>query len=290
MKNPVKKVAAIHDLSGFGRSSLTVIIPILSTMGIQACPLPTSILSTHTGGFGDYKFVDFTENMKGYIDHWDRLDLKFDSIYSGFLGSAEQIDIVAEFIKRFRADSEFVVVDPVMGDDGKTYSPFDNQMVERMKELVTHADIITPNMTEAAFLLDEDYPLEMEKNKIKDYLRRLTRMGPDIAIITSMPFDKAGKKTSVIAYNCRDQRFWQVNCDYVPTHFPGTGDIFASVIVGSMLQGDSLPLALDRAVQFTSTAIKTTYGYDYPNREGVLLEKVLENLKAPVLNHSYKLF
>ena len=112
MKNPVKKVAAIHDLSGFGRASLTVIMPILSTMGIQACPLPTSILSTHTGSFGDYQFVDFTDHMQDYINHWKRLDLKFDSIYSGFLGSTKQIDIVADFIKEFREDSEFVVVDP----------------------------------------------------------------------------------------------------------------------------------------------------------------------------------
>ena len=290
MKNPVKKVAAIHDLSGFGRASLTVIIPILSTMGIQACPIPTSILSTHTGGFGKPSFMDFTKHMKDYIKHWEELDLEFDSIYSGFLGSTKQIDIVADFIKRFGDNTEFVVVDPVMGDDGKTYGPFDNEMVRRMKELVTHADIITPNMTEAAFLLDEDYPLEMEKAKIKDYLLRLSEIGPEIVIITSLPFDQSEEKTSVIAYNQNDQRFWQVDCDYVPTYFPGTGDVFASVIVGSMLQGDSLPLALDRAVQFTSTAIKTTYGYDYPNREGVLLEKVLDNLKAPVMNHSYKLF
>ena len=290
MKNPVKKVAAIHDLSGFGRASLTVIIPILSTMGIQACPLPTSILSTHTGGFGNYKFVDFTDHMKDYINHWDELDLNFDSIYSGFLGSTKQIDIVSDFINKFREDCEFVVVDPVMGDNGKKYETFDNEMVNRMKDLIKYADIITPNMTEAAFLLEEEYPLEMEKTKIKSYLRRLSNMGPDIVIVTSMPYNQADEKTSVLAYNSYDQRFWQVDCDYVPTHFPGTGDIFASVIVGSMLQGDSLPLALDRAVQFTSTAIKTTYGYDYSNREGVLLERVLDNLKAPVYNHSYKLF
>ncbi len=290
MKNPVKKVAAIHDLSGFGRASLTVIIPILSTMGIQTCPLPTSILSTHTGGFGKPSFVDFTDNMNDIIQHWSELELEFDSIYSGFLGSTKQIDIVANFINKFGKNSEFIVVDPVMGDDGETYSTFDNEMIKRMKELVTHADIITPNMTEAAFLLDEDYPLNMDKDKIKDYLLRLSKMGPKIVIITSLPYDKSEEKTSVIAYNQNDNRFWKVDCDYVPTYFPGTGDVFASVIVGSMLQGDSLPLALDRAVQFTSTAIKTTYGYDYPNREGVLLEKVLENLKAPVFNHSYKLF
>ncbi len=290
MKNPVKKVAAIHDMSGFGRSSLTVIIPILSTMGIQVCPVPTSILSTHTGGFSDYKFIDLTEHLEEYIAHWKKLELEFNSIYSGFLGSVKQIDIVADFINFFGGDSEFIVVDPVMGDDGKKYATYTDQMVERMKELVSHADIITPNMTEAAFLLDEEYPLKMDKTLIKDYLHRLADMGPEIVIITSMPYNISAKKTSVIAYNSYDERFWRVDCDYIPTFYPGTGDVFASVLVGSMLQGDSLPLALSRSVQFTSTAIKTTYGYDYDNRDGVMLERVLENLKAPVINHSYEPF
>ncbi|MFW5986165.1 MAG: pyridoxamine kinase [Halanaerobiales bacterium] len=290
MRNPVKRVAAIHDLSGFGRASLTVVIPILSTMGIQTCPLPTSILSTHTGGFNEFKFVDFTAHMRDDIEHWIELDLKFDSIYSGFLGSREQMHIVADFIGHFRKNCEFVVVDPVMGDDGRLYDTYNREMIEEMRGLITHADIITPNMTEAAFLLAEDYPLKMEKCAVKDYLKRLSAMGPQIVIVTSMLLDETNDKTSVIAYNKGDSRFWKVDCDYVPTHFPGTGDIFASVIVGSMLQGDSLPLALDRAVQFTSSTIKTTYGYEYPNREGVMLERVLENLKAPVLNHSYKLF
>ena len=290
MKNPVKKVAAIHDMSGFGRSSLTVIIPILSTMGIQVCPVPTSILSTHTGGFTDYKFIDLTEHLEEYIAHWKKLDLNFNSIYSGFLGSVKQIDIVADFINFFGKDSEFVVVDPVMGDDGKKYATYTDDMVKKMKELVSHADIITPNMTEAAFLLNEEYPLKMDKKLIKNHLYRLADMGPEIVIITSMPYNISAKKTSVIAYNNYDERFWRVDCDYIPTFYPGTGDIFASVLVGSMLQGDSLPLALSRSVQFTSTAINTTYGYDYDNRDGVMLERVLENLKAPVINHSYELF
>src|SRR6056297_286303 len=118
MNPPVPRVAAIHDLSGFGRSSLTVVIPILSTMGIQVCPLPTAVLSTHTGGFTDYKFIDLTEHLPDYIEHWQRLNLKFDSIYSGFLGSLKQIDIVADFIKNFKEEEQLVVIDPVMGDNG----------------------------------------------------------------------------------------------------------------------------------------------------------------------------
>jgi len=289
MNPPVPRVAAIHDLSGFGRSSLTVVIPVLSTMGIQVCPLPTAVLSTHTGGFTDYKFIDLTEHLPEYIEHWQKLDLQFESIYSGFLGSIKQIDIVANFIKNFKKEEQQVVVDPVMGDNGKTYGPFGPDMIERMKELITQADIITPNLTEAAFLLDKDYSEKIPKSELKEWLWQLSQKGPEVVIITGV-LEGEGKKTAVLAYNKDDGRFWKVDCDFIPAQFPGTGDAFTSVIVGSLLKGDSLPLALDRAVQFISTAVRTTYGYNYPEREGVMLERVLDNLKSPIISHSYEIF
>lgn len=290
MRYPVPRLAAIHDLSGFGRASLTVIIPILSTLGIQVCPVPTAILSTHTGGFKGYKYIDLTEHLEDYINHWEKLNLKFEGIYSGFLGSVHQIDIVSNFIEKFKQDEQLVVIDPVMGDDGKTYGPIGKDMINRMQDFIKMADIITPNMTEAAFLLDVDYPATIDQERIKRYLVELSERGPRTVIITSVPFKDIKGKTSVVAYHRDDGRFWKIDCDYIPTHFPGTGDAFTSVVVGSMLQGDSLPLALDRAVQFVSTAVRTTYGYKFPNREGVLLERVLDNLKAPVLSHSYEIF
>ncbi|MGE4283570.1 MAG: pyridoxamine kinase [Clostridia bacterium] len=289
MRNIIPRVAAIHDLSGFGRCSLTVIIPILSSMGIQVCPLPTAVLSTHSGGFGNYKFIDLTDEMEEYIAHWKSLDLKFNCIYSGFLGSSHQVSIVSDFIKAFREQEQLVVVDPVLGDDGKLYSRFDNKMVKKISELIKLADIITPNITEASLLLNEPYPESMEQEQLKDWVLRLAEQGPKIVIITSVPDNTLKNRTAVIAYNNEDKRFWKVSCDYIPAHYPGTGDVFTSVIVGSLLQGDSLPIALDRAVQFISLAIRSTFGYQYPVREGVLVEKILGSLQAPVILSSYEI-
>ena len=157
MRNPVPRTAAIHDMSGFGRSSLTIILPVLSTMGVQVCPLPTALLSTHTGGFEDYVFLDLTEHMESIASHWKKLGVDFDAVYSGFLGSSDQVDIVRRFIDDFRKDEQMVLVDPVLGDDGETYGPFGEDMVTEMRRLVEKADIITPNYTEASLLLEQPY-------------------------------------------------------------------------------------------------------------------------------------
>lgn len=289
LKRSVPRVAAVHDLSGFGRTSLTVVIPILSTMNIQVCPLPTAVLSTHTGGFDDYTMVDLTDFMHGCTAHWSRLGLSFDAIYSGFLGSPEQIDIVTRLILDCRANDPLVVIDPVMGDNGVLYGPFTYEMVEKMRTYIRHADVITPNLTEAALLLDEPYRTDFTEKEIQTWLPRLSAMGPKIVIITSAPDDHSARRTSVLAYNQTDKRIWKVGCEYIPAHYPGTGDAFASVITGSLLQGDSLPVALDRAVQFTSLSIRATFGHLNPEREGVLLERVLESLKAPVVLSGYEL-
>ncbi len=291
--NPVPKIAAIHDLSGFGRSSLTSVIPVLSTMGIQVCPVPTAILSTHTSEFKNYHFVDFTNELEKYIGHWKSLNLQFDAIYSGFLGSARQVRIVKDFISSFRQDDQIIVVDPVLGDDGKTYSTITKDLVEQMSSLIASADVITPNITEAALLLREPPDLPAEKfsrELIKDWLRRLAACGPEIVIITSIPVPQQPKLSSVVAYDKIADRFWQVQCTYIPAYYPGTGDIFTSVMTGSLLHGQSLPIALDRSVQFVTQAIRASFGHEYPRREGVLLESVLDNLRAPIINTSYELF
>jgi pyridoxine kinase len=289
MLNPVPKVAAIHDLSGYGRGSLTTVIEVLATMGIQPCPLPTAILSTHTGGFKDYKFIDLTDELPEYIDHWNSLNLKFDAIYSGFLGSTKQVEIVIDFIKRFKREEQYVIIDPVLGDNGQTYDTFGPEMVEKMRSLVKQADIITPNITEAQFLLNEKENLIKTDETAKEWLKKLSDFGPKMVIITSVPGYKEKEKTSVLGYDKYDDRFWKVDCDYIPANFPGTGDLFTSILVGSILKGDSLPMAIDRAVQFISLAVRTTYGYDFPEREGVLLERILGNLNLPIHGKSYEL-
>jgi pyridoxine kinase len=285
----IQRVAAIHDLSGFGGGSLSAVIPILSALGIQVCSLPTAILSTHTGGFSNFHFRDLTSDMRHIIDHWRELSLSFAGIYSGFLGSPEQIDIVTDFIRTFRTDSTLVVVDPVLGDDGKLYDTMDKSMVDGMRSLVASADVITPNITEAALLLGKAGPVAISgTTEIKAWARALSELGPRCVIITSVPAEH-GKGTSVVAFDKEASRFWKVACPYIPACYPGTGDIFASVITGSLLQGDSLPLSLDRAVQFVSMAIRATFGHNFPEREGVFLERVLPSLNAPVSMSSFEL-
>ncbi len=256
-------------------------------MGIQVCPLPTAILSTHSQYEG-FEFVDLTPNMQPIIDHWKRLKLHFDAIYSGFLGSAAQIDIVAKFIDDFRDEKVMVVVDPVLGDNGKRYTPISEDMVTEMQMLVKKADIITPNLTEVFLLLNEPYTPKVNHEQIRSYLLRLAEMGPKIVMITSIPATD-DQHTSVIAYNREDGRFWKVSCSYLPAAFPGTGDTFASVIVGSILQGDSLPIALDRAVNFASLGVRATFGYPGKPLEGILLERILPSLSQAVQPTSYQL-
>ncbi len=290
MYGTIKKVAAIHDLSGFGRSSLTAIIPTLSSMGIQVCPLPTAILSNHTGGFETYSYVDLTDTMDDFIDQWKQLDLHFEAIYSGFLGSTRQIDIVSRFIDHFGTEDNLVVVDPVMGDNGALYSSFTDAIIPEMRRLIQKADLITPNFTEAGYLLDESCACQQfDDSTAKDWLRRLSDFGPRIVVITSAPDMANPQNTNVVAYDKQDNTFWKVGCRYIPAAYPGTGDTFTSVLIGSLLQGDSLPVALDRATQFISQCIKASYGCNYPKRNGVLLEKELGILNMPVLISGYEM-
>jgi pyridoxine kinase len=284
---PVLRVAAIHDLSGFGRASLTVAIPILATMGIQVCPLPTAVLSSQTSGVDDFTFLDLTDQMDPMMDHWERLGLKFDAIYSGFLGSPAQSGRAQRCIRDFRASGGFAVVDPVLGDNGQLDPTQTPEMVEAMRMLVSHADIITPNLTEAAFLLNEPYRADISPNGIKEQLIHLAEMGPSATVITSAPSLRKGC-TCTAAYD--GHRFWKVEVPYLNAFYPGTGDAFASVLTGSLLLGDSLPVAVDRAVQFVVLGIRATYGYDLPHRDGVLLERTLPSLRMPFTGGSYEEF
>ncbi len=274
MRNFVPRVAAVHDISCFGRCSLTVIMPILSAMGIQVCPLPTAVLSTHLGGFKELAFCDFTNHMPDFFHHWKSEGIAFDCIYSGFLASAQQIDVVHQFIEEFSSNHPLVLIDPVMGDEGKLYSIYTPSMQAQMKRLVKCADIITPNYTEACFLLEESYQEQVDNIvKMKEWLISLAGFGPSIVVMTGIPF--ADNKILTIGYDKKQNAFWEVFSDHIPAKYPGTGDIFASVLVGSLLHKDSLPAAMDQATEFTGLAIKTTFRANTPAREGVLVEAVL---------------
>lgn len=286
--NKVKRIAAVHDLSGFGRVSLTVVIPILSSMGFQVCPLPTAVLSSHTQ-YPQFSILDLTDEMPRIIAEWKKLDIQFDAFYTGYLGSPRQVQIVSDFIDDFRQPDDLVVVDPVLGDNGRLYTNFDESMIREMRHLAAKADVITPNLTELFYLMDKPYKADNTDEELKTYLRLLSDTGPQVVIITSVPVHGESHKTSVYAYNRVGDRYWKITCPYLPAHYPGTGDTFTSVITGALLQGDSLPIALDRATQFILQGIRATFGYEYYNREGILLEKVLHNLDMPIQSASYEL-
>ena len=291
MRNPLPRVAAIHDICGYGRCSLTVVIPVLSTMGFEVCPLPTAVLSTHTL-FPNFVIMDMTDELPKIIRHWKELDLKFDAIYSGFLGSAKQVDIVADFIKHFQGPETLVVVDPVMADHGKLYPTMPPEMVDEMKKLARISKVVTPNLTEAAFMLGRLTPETITEKEAKEWLRALTDLGPEMAVITSAPMATRPNASTVVGYDRIDERFWITERPFVPTQYHGTGDIFASVLTGSLLQGDSLPVAMDRSAQFVATTIRATFGYrenELGHHHEVLLEKALDTLTVPVKNTSYEL-
>lgn len=287
MKISIPRVAAIHDLAGFGRAALSVVMPILSTMGIHVCPIPTAILSTH-GGFPGCSFVDLTEQLSAFLNHWRTLHLQFDAIYSGFLGSAAQIDIFSAFIEDFRQKDQLIVIDPVLGDYGKIYGVIAPEMVAQMRKYIALADMITPNLTEAAILLQETYNPEIPERELKEWLLRLSEQGPDIVMMTSVPVIESPNRMAVMAYNRRDGHIWRVSCERLPANFPGTGDAFTSVVVGSLLHGESVPAAIERAVQFVSNAIRTTIEQACPVREGVLLEHALPLLNLPIGAYSFE--
>lgn len=198
--NKVKKIAAVHDLSGAGRVSLTVVIPILSSMGFQVCPLPTAVLSSHTQ-YPHFSFLDLTDEMPKIISEWKQLGVQFDAIYTGYLGSPRQIQIVSGFIDDFRQSDSLVMIDPVLGDNGKLYTNFDEQMILEMRHLIRKADVITPNMTELFYLLDKPYKAENTDEELKAYLHEISEHGPGIVIITSVPVQGDPRKTSVYAYD-----------------------------------------------------------------------------------------
>ena len=275
MEKRPARVAAIHDLSGFGRCSISVILPVLSAMGVQVCPVPTAVLSSHTGGLGDPVIRDLTNYIEPALRHYQSLGVEFEAVYTGFLGSGEQVDCCLEFFKAY--PKALKIVDPVMGDNGRPYRTCTPELRRRMSELAAAADIITPNITEAAMLLEESYPAApLTRSEAKSMLLRLSHMGPKRVVITGAELAQGGLAS--LGYDGENGSFWYVPCEYIPVHYPGCGDIYASVLLGAELSGASLPIAMARAAAFTELCVKTTYSYGSDPRYGVMLESVLGSL------------
>ena len=234
--NHQKKIAVINDISGFGRCSIAVSLPIISMLKVQCCPLPTSIFSNHTG-FPSFFFEDFTKNMEPYMEEWKKLDLKFNGISTGFLGSAEQIRIVQEFISEFKSKDTLVIVDPVMGDYGKTYSTYTEEMCQRMKQLACKADILTPNLTEACILTDTPYKEDWKVAEVIELAEKLSEQGPEKVVITGV------SQKSYICNFCYEKATEPsiVKTQKVGRQRSGTGDIFSASHFSRRCQRSKFP-------------------------------------------------
>lgn len=266
-----KRVAAIHDISGFGKCSLTVALPILSAAGIETSVIPTAILSTHTGGFTDFTYRDLTEDIVPIAKHWRSLNLKFDSIYTGFLGSFEQIDLACEIFDILKSDDTLILVDPAMADNGVLYSIFPPDFPRGMRKLCGKADIIIPNLTEAAFLLDEPYvPGPYTQEYIEGLLQRLGGIGAKQVALTGVYFQE--KELGAATYDVASGKVGYAFAPKIPGYYHGTGDVFASAFLAALLNGCSLEEAIKVAVDFTAGSIERTRQAGTDVRFGVNFE------------------
>ncbi|MCM1133773.1 MAG: pyridoxamine kinase [Ruminococcus flavefaciens] len=251
----MKKVVTIQDISCFGKCSLTVALPIISAMGIETAVIPTAVLSTHTGGFTGYTFHDLSDDISDISDHWKSLGLKFDAIYTGYLGSASQVRIMSDFFDDFGTDSNFIVVDPVLGDSGKLYAGFTDEFVSEMRKLCEKADYIIPNMTEASFLLGIPYIDGCDESQAMEVLRKLAGLGCKTPVLTGV---RKGELHGAGAYDSAKDEFCFSYSRHINRHLHGTGDIFASVFTGAVTLGKSLQQALDISVKYISDCIDAT--------------------------------
>lgn len=247
----MKRVAAIHDLSGVGKCSLTIVLPVLNVMGISCSPLPTAILSSHTG-FDDFTFLDCSAQMKPTLEHWRKIGVEFDMIYSGFLGSSTQMELV-EFASELFPGVR-LLVDPVMGDNGKIYKTYTDQMCQNMVKLAKKADIITPNITEAAIMLGKDYSeAPKSKEQASAWLGELSCN--NAVALTGLRFSEDFVHTAWIdPHGCTGF----VKTPYIGGEFNGTGDLFATVLCGSILNGATLEQSVKKAAEFVSLCAKET--------------------------------
>lgn len=273
--NNQKKIAIINDVSGFGRCSVAVSLPVISHMKVQGCVLPTSIFSNHTG-FSSYYYDDYTSHMRSYMEEWKKLDLRFEGIASGFLGSAEQIQIVKDFIRMFRDERTHVIVDPVMGENGRAYPTYTQEMCDKMKHLVEYADILTPNVTEACMLADMPYKeYGWEKYELHEMMERLRGLGAKKIVISGLNTEayisnaiseKPGELTVL-----RQKRVGKVRS--------GTGDIFSAIIAADCVNGVDFEASVRKAAAFVRDCIRVTERLDIPETDGVCFEEILYRLK-----------
>jgi len=269
-----KRVAAIHDISCFGKCSLTVALPIISAAGIETSVIPTAVLSTHTGGLSGYTYRDLTEDIMPVAEHWNSLGLGFDALYTGFVGSAEQLDILCGVIDMFRTDGNLVLVDPVMADNGVLYKVFNRDFPEKMRKLVSKADIIIPNITEASLLIDKPY-MEGPYNEkyIGELLDGLAAFGVKKIVLTGVFFDAEAIGTA--NFDCETKELTYTMAGRIEGYYHGTGDVFGSGLCAALMSGHDLSRAARIAVDLTVSSIARTRAAGTDVRFGVNFEEGL---------------
>nr|WP_305137031.1 pyridoxamine kinase [uncultured Schaedlerella sp.] len=277
-----KKIAVINDLSGFGRCSLTAAIPTISVMGVQPCPLPTAVLSAQTG-FPSYYCDDYTEKMEHFRQEWEKMGVQFDGIYTGFVASETQIRRIFRFLDTFYRESTFLLVDPVMGDEGRVYKLFTPELLRRMKELALRADVVTPNLTELCLLTGADYGelgrMKGEKEITEaagELAEKLMESGPDTIVVTGIRFEDAQSGERMIGNLAVDQSGRRLSAfPYIGGSFSGTGDLFASIIAGGIARGDDIFRTMDLAGEFVERAMKDSAAEGVERNQGTNFEKYL---------------
>lgn len=272
--NNQKKIAVINDMSGFGRCSIAVELPIISALKVQCCPLPTSIFSNHTG-FDSFFFDDYTDKMEAYMEEWEKLGLKFNGICTGFLGSARQIHIVEKFLLKFKTKDNITIIDPVMGDYGKMYATYTQETCNEMKKLVQYADILTPNLTEGCILSGMEYHENWSKRELEKMAERLSQQGPQKIVITGI---QQGKYVANFCFEKGSEGYF-IKTEKAGTSRSGTGDIFASIIAADAVNGVDFHTSVKKASSFVKKCILKSMEMDIPLTDGVCFEELLTTLK-----------
>lgn len=270
----MKRIATVQDISCVGKCSLTVALPIISAMGVEAAILPTAVLSTHTM-FKGFTCKDLSDQIAPILDHWEKEQFEFDALYTGYLASSEQIDLMISFFERFGKNC-LKVVDPAMGDNGKMYPAFDVSFAREMARLCAVGDVILPNLTEACFMLGEPYKETYDRAYIKDILRKLTALGAKKAVLTGVGFEE--DKLGIVGYDSETGEFFEYFNEKIPQKYHGTGDIYSSVVVGALMQNKTLPEASALAADFVCECIRRTYAEKGGDWYGVHFEEVLPML------------
>ena len=275
----MKRLVTIQDISCVGKCSLTVALPIISAMGVETAVIPTAVLSTHTM-FNNFTFRDLSSDISLIQKHWKDENIVFDGIYTGYLGSIEQINILKDFFREFKTDNNFIFIDPVMGDNGKLYVGFNQEFALQMKELCQMAHIIVPNLTEASYILQKEYKENYTEQEIKDLLIELANLGPKQVILTGISFKE--DELGVMSYNKETKEFSTYFREKIPVKYHGTGDIFASTLVGAILNENSLNEAIEIAVDYVWETINDTYkekkedayGVNFENKISYLIKRI----------------